>query len=152
MTSDTLVGVWKLLSYERRTSEGQVSYPFGLAPIGYLMYTEDGHMSATVIKNNRALQENDSDEQTNVSHVFSKLWYTWKKRGSFPKYRSATHFNSFCGTYEIVGNTVIHHIEVSLRPDWTDTSQEHVFELDEDKLLLSTSSADTHQYLLWEHA
>ncbi len=44
----SLVGTWKLLSYEVRYSDGSVSYPWGPDAQGFLIYSADGYMMATL--------------------------------------------------------------------------------------------------------
>jgi hypothetical protein len=54
MTQNSLVGTWKLLSLEFRFEDGQVIYPFGKTPIGYLIYTEQGYISVNIMNANRS--------------------------------------------------------------------------------------------------
>jgi hypothetical protein len=44
-THSTLVGAWRLLSWENRTADGQVTYPMGIDALGSLLYTADGRFS-----------------------------------------------------------------------------------------------------------
>jgi hypothetical protein len=44
MTQDTLIGTWRLVSWEFRDAEGHVSYPMDRDASGYLTYTPDGYM------------------------------------------------------------------------------------------------------------
>ena len=45
--SDSLVGVWKLVSYVATDAQsGESLFPFGEHPNGYLIYTAGGRMSA----------------------------------------------------------------------------------------------------------
>jgi hypothetical protein len=43
--SEKFIGTWKLVSFEMRSADG-VTYPFGNDPVGYLMYNDEGYMSA----------------------------------------------------------------------------------------------------------
>ena len=47
-------------------------------------------------------------------------------------------FFSYCGKYEVFEDRVIHHIEVSLYPDWVKEKRERFYKFEEDKLILST--------------
>jgi len=40
-----------------------------------------------------------------------------------------TSFLSYCGTYDIQGNTVVHHVKAAMVPDWigTDLKREYLF-------------------------
>src|ERR1043166_9590255 len=51
--SDQFVGAWKLISFERRTTAGQVSYPMGPNPVGRITYDARGRMSAQLMRPDR---------------------------------------------------------------------------------------------------
>lgn len=53
MAKKPLIGVWRLVSLELRGADGQVQYPYGSDPVGYLIYDEDGYMSVAVMATNR---------------------------------------------------------------------------------------------------
>ena len=64
---------------------------------------------------------------------------------------------SYCGRYEVNGDKVIHHIEVSLFPNWVGVRQERMYELDGDRLTLSTplmlvGGRRLSTHLIWERA
>jgi len=46
----TLLGTWRLVSYEARDSEGRVHYPLGENVSGLLVYDGGGNMSAHVMR------------------------------------------------------------------------------------------------------
>jgi hypothetical protein len=45
---DALVGAWRLVSWEKRAADGQVTYPMGVDAIGYLIYMADGCCSVMI--------------------------------------------------------------------------------------------------------
>src|SRR5437870_12915730 len=51
----SLLGTWRLISYEARDSEGRVHYPLGENVSGLLIYDGGGNMSAHVMRNDRPL-------------------------------------------------------------------------------------------------
>lgn len=54
MTSNPLIGTWRLISWETRSVDGQkISYPLGKDAVGYIMYNEDGDMFVAIIRPNR---------------------------------------------------------------------------------------------------
>lgn len=62
---------------------------------------------------------------------------------------------SYCGKYEVQGNKVIHHIEVSLFPNWSGVDQVRFFEFDGNRLSLSTpplllAGKQKTAQLIWE--
>ncbi len=134
------IGTWRLISCEIRDSEGQVSYPFGEDALGFLIYTDDGYMSGTLMRANRP--------HFAVGDVLG---------GTLEEQAMATQtYLAYCGRYEIQDNKVIHHVESSLFPNWVGVDQARFFEFKEGKLVLSTpqilaSGKESVGYLIWEH-
>jgi hypothetical protein len=122
MTKNRLVGTWRLVSYEIRGPDGQILYPFGENPVGYLMYGEDGYMHAALMKANRPRM---SVEMLVLGTTEEKAW-------------AAVYFESYCGRYEIKGDKVFHHVEVSLNPNWPGEVLERGMQLKDDTLVLTT--------------
>jgi hypothetical protein len=118
---DSLIGAWRLLSFEFRNKDGQVSYPFGEDAVGYIIYSQDGYVSITIMSANRP--KFASGDITGGS--------------SEEKISAVDTFYSYCGRYEVRGDRVIHHLEVSLFPNWIGADQERIFELEDSKLILS---------------
>jgi hypothetical protein len=51
---EQLIGAWTLVSYEERPLDGSPSfYPMSEQPVGIIMYTPDGYMSAQLMKPGR---------------------------------------------------------------------------------------------------
>jgi hypothetical protein len=118
-----LVGAWRLLSWENRAADGQIIYPMGADALGYLLYTADGRFSVTISRRGRAgfaagdLLSGTTEEQA----------------------RAVEGFVAYAGRYSFHGDRVIHHVELSLFPNWVGTDQERWVELAGDRLILSTS-------------
>jgi len=105
--------------------DGQVTDPWGKNTVGYIMYNEDGYMSVSVMSANR-----------------SKFISGDMKGGTVEeKAAAAGTYISYCGKYEIQGDAIIHHIELSLFPNWVAVGQKRIFKLEDNKLSLSTSPA-----------
>jgi hypothetical protein len=51
----SLLGTWRLLSFEARDSKGQLQFPLGKHVSGLLVYDAYGNMAAHVMKNDRPL-------------------------------------------------------------------------------------------------
>jgi hypothetical protein len=45
-----LIGTWKLMSYEDRSAGTPPEYPYGINPVGLLIYDETGHMAIQIMK------------------------------------------------------------------------------------------------------
>jgi hypothetical protein len=139
MSLDHFVGTWKLFSFELRSSIGEVTYPFGRDAVGYIMYTNEGFMSVNFMK---------ADRLNYVSGDFLK--------GTAEEKISAIDtFQSYCGRYEVSGNKVVHHIEVSSFPNWSGVDQERFFKFKENNLELNTppillGGKNQTAHLVWE--
>lgn len=123
MTPNPLIGSWRLMSWENRSIDGQkISYPLGRDAVGYIMYSQDGYMSVTIMRPNRA-----------------KFAAGDLLGGSIEeKAQAAETYVSYCGRYEFRGDTVIHHVELSSFPNWVGVDQERLVKLNGNRLTLST--------------
>ncbi len=54
------------------------------------------------------------------------------------KVHAVDTYVSYCGRYEFQGDVVIHHVELSLFPNWVGVDQERLAELRGNRLTLST--------------
>lgn len=121
MSADLFVGAWRLLSLEARTSTGDVSYPYGPDAAGYLLYTREGYMSVSVMRARRAHFALPDGLQAPAE----------EKVTAFDTY------SSYSGWYEVRGQKVIHHVEISLFPNWSGKEQERFFAFSGDRLTLT---------------
>ena len=48
MADNPLVGAWKLVGYECKVGERKLDPPLGPDAVGYILYTESGHMSVQI--------------------------------------------------------------------------------------------------------
>ena len=122
MACNPFVGVWRLVSFELRSVDGRVTYPFGRDAVGYIMYSEEGYMSAALMSTNRSKFASEDILGGSTEE----------------KVAAADTYVSYCGKYEIQGDKVIHRIEVSFFPNWIGVNQERIFEFDGDRLSLNT--------------
>ncbi len=54
MTSNPLIGTWRLISWETRSVDGQkITYPLGKDAVGYIMYNADGYMFVAISRPSR---------------------------------------------------------------------------------------------------
>ena len=140
MTSNPLIGTWRLISWETRSVDGQkISYPLGKDAVGYIMYNEDGYMFVAIMRPNR------------VRFAAGDLL------GGSPeeKVQAADTYVSYCGRYEFRGGTVIHHVDLSLFPNWVGVEQERLVEFRGNRLTLSTrpillGGVQRTAHLIWE--
>jgi Lipocalin-like domain len=137
--ADALVGAWRLVSWQNQAADGQVTYPMGTDAMGYLLYGADGRFSVTISRKGRA--------RFAASDLLSGT--------AEEKARALEGFVAYAGRYTFHGDRVIHHVELSLFPNWVGSDQERWVELAGDRLTLSASPlllAGTRQVprLVWE--
>jgi hypothetical protein len=116
-----LVGAWRLVSWENRAADGQRSYPMGVDARGYLIYTADGRFSVTISRADRPAFAGADLLGGAVSE----------------KARAAEGFVAYAGRYTCRDEHVVHHVELSLFPNWVGTDQQRLADLSEDTLILS---------------
>ena len=120
---DALVGAWRLVSWENQAADGQVTYPMGTDAIGYVLYAANGRFSVTISRRDRAgFAAGDLLSGTTQE-----------------KARALEGFVAYAGRYSFYGDRIIHHVELSLFPNWVGTDQERWVELAGDRLTLSAS-------------
>lgn len=141
--STRLVGTWLLVDFARVVDGEVVSRPLGDRPTGQLTYQPDGRMSALLMRRDRPWQPS-----------LSFLDASDRDRGVV-----ALGFTGYGGTYEIVGSTVTHHVEMSLYPDHVGTDLVRTISWVDDRLVLSTIPLRTrsdrrqfHDRLEWRPA
>jgi hypothetical protein len=120
---DALVGAWRLVSWENQAADGQVTYPMGTDPIGYVIYAADGRFSITISRRDRVGFAADD-----------LLGGTTEEKA-----RAVEGFVAYAGRYSFHGDRVIHHVELSLFPNWVGSDQQRWVELAADRLTLSAS-------------
>jgi hypothetical protein len=113
--------------------------PWGPTPWGYLLYTASGRFSVTISRRGRA-----------GFAAGDLLSGTTEERA-----RAVEGFVAYAGRYSFHGDRVIHHVELSLFPNWVGTDQQRSVELSGDRLVLSASPlllAGTQQVprLVWQ--
>ncbi len=139
MPEDSLVGTWRLVSWEDRDAQGQVSWPVGQDAHGYIMYTAEGYMSVQIMMASRPLFA--------AGDLLSG--------SSAEQAGAAATYIAYAGRYERRENAVIHYVELSLFPNWVGTQQERLLELSGDRLTLSThpillGGRQQEAHLIWE--
>jgi hypothetical protein len=137
----SLLGTWRLVSFEARDSNGQLQFPLGKQVFGQLSYDAGGNMSAHVMRNDRPLfAANDPGRGTDA-----------EVRAAFDGH------TSYFGTYTIdpASKTVTHHVRGASYPNWIGHDQLRQFKFEDSRLLLSSppivSGGESLNYVLtWE--
>jgi hypothetical protein len=117
-----LSGTWDLIGWRRIADNGSITYPLGEDARGLLIYADNGRMSVHMAAANRA-QVPGGDPL-----------------GGDPEARAGAYstYLAYFGSYEVQGQNVVHHIDESLYPSWSDEKQVRPFTLESDQLVLHT--------------
>lgn len=110
--SNTIVGTWRLVA----------ASPNSPLRAGYITYTGDGRMSAI------------------LSHGGRKPLSTGDRISASIEERAeafATLF-AYAGSYDVVGDKVVHHVEISSVENWVNTDLIRLVQFDGDKIILTT--------------
>ena len=142
---DQLVGAWKLVSYVEKPVDGSApNYPLSESPLGIIMYTPDGYMSAQLVHPGRP-------------RFASGDWF----RGTEEEIKEeALGYIAYCGPFHTDEDkqTLTHSMFVSLFPNWLGQTQPRVVKIEGDMLHLSTATPiisggkETNSYLTWKRA
>jgi hypothetical protein len=100
-----LTGTWRLVDWTFTVNGSRPTHPWGGNPSGLLTYTEDGRMSAALMSHNRP----EVPTRT-LSAAPTDL-----------KAAAAAGYLTYAGSYTFDGDDVLHHIELSLMPNWVGT-------------------------------
>jgi hypothetical protein len=121
---EELVGAWTLVSWvQTDITTGEEFLPMGDSPLGFILYTHDGYMSAQLATPDRA-KFADGD----------------MNRGTLEEYTVAgKSYLAYSGPYHVdeARRTVEHGMAISLFPNWTGDRQLRIVELDGDELRLN---------------
>src|ERR1700680_2137391 len=136
-----IVGTWRLTSFtEENLDTGAVSHPFGETARAFVIYEANGYVATIFTSPDRKspLASGPTDREAN---------------DLYPS------MIAFAGRYELIGNRLVYHPEISWNEAWNGTTQERVFEVDRDRLEVKSvpvvsalTGARTAFSLTWERA
>lgn len=119
-----LIGTWTLVAFESHDVDtNHTIYPFGEQAIGFIIYTNDGFMSAQLM--NPSLRSDEESQDDFAESMGQFLAYSGPFEISDP---ASAKDNSV---------KVTHHLEVSSYPTWLGSRQERVATIVGDILYLS---------------
>jgi Lipocalin-like domain len=106
---DSLIGTWRLVSYEAHDAQGKISHPLGKNLLGLLCYTKDGFMSMQAMREDRP-GYSSSDLPTSLMDEMAA---------------AAGRYVAYAGRFSVdeAAATVTHHVQVSLSPTLVGTDQ-----------------------------
>ncbi len=112
MSEAKLVGTWALERFTLELPDGSRIEPLGTAPMGRLVYTAGGFMSAHLMP---------GDGVADGAAPVATLGY--------------------CGRWRVEGDRVLHAVEISSRPGMTGTTQVRPMAIEGDRLVLTSERA-----------
>jgi hypothetical protein len=124
MNVNSLIGTWKLVSFQSRSKDSTVTYPWGKDTIGYYIFSADGYMNVALM-NAKRKQYLSGD----MLHGSAE-----------EKIAAAESYLSYAGRYEVRGNKIVVHCEVSFFPNWIGSEQVRFFEFSDDENTLTLST------------
>jgi Lipocalin-like domain len=134
-----VVGAWSLVTFDTDERNGPSKPRFGQDPVGYLLYTADGHMAAVLAGTHRpALKSPSGSSSTEEQRTQALL-----------------NFLAYAGRYEVRGDRVFHHVEVSVFTNLMGTTLERQFKIEGDMLTIRTVPPEiwnSSNILVWKRA
>jgi len=124
LNGESLIGAWRLVTFEFKKGNGDIIYPFGAEAVGSMIYTESGHYSGQLMRNDRLMLKSKDQLKATDEEARSNF------EGCI----------SYFGTYEIDkdASTIIHHVTGSVFPNMQGRDQKRIFEIRGDQLQLTT--------------
>ena len=123
------IGTWVLESFTEKGEASGVLYPLGTDPIGLLIYTEDGSVSAQLMKSGR-------------KEVSADLWDVAHAAGLA---ELAEGYIGYCGRFTVHEDSkqVVHTPIVALIPNLVHHAQLRTYSIDGQQLTLETQRSGT---------
>ncbi|MFM9943471.1 MAG: lipocalin-like domain-containing protein [Hyphomicrobiaceae bacterium] len=134
VTARDLIGGWQLESWSLVYEDGRpAEYPLGSNALGYILYTPDGHMSATLCRASR--QPFATGNAAEKAQAYDDSF-------------------AYAGRYEVKGEAVFHAIEVATNPALIGITSTRNVHLDGRRLILTGPdfSPDTPRFhrIIWQ--
>jgi hypothetical protein len=131
----SLIGAWRLENWALVYEDGRApEYPLGSDAVGFLLYTDDGHVSATLARARRKTAAGDGN-------------------GSAQPHDDCF---AYAGRYEVRSGAVFHSIEVSTNRALIGVTSTRQITLDGSRLTLSgpdfSPNVPLYQRIIWRRA
>ena len=123
---EKLVGTWKLVSASSSTASGEWNgTPFGPNSTGFLTYTQNGRVAATISYGGRKRLSSSDPLSAPVDEQAEAF----------------TSFIAYAGRYTLHGDKIIHHVEIASIQDWVDTDLVRSIKFEGERIVLATPPA-----------
>lgn len=136
LLSEKIVGAWELVEQVSYKSNGEKHYPLGKDAKGFIMYTNDGYMSAHLMALNRPKYSTGEPYKGTIEEMAA----------------AAEGYMAYAGIYEVddENNILHHHATVSMNPTWVDVVQVRKIKFENDLMYITT--ADNSALIVWKRA
>jgi hypothetical protein len=138
-TAEGIVGAWSLVSFNVDEGKGEAKPRFGADPVGYLIYSADARMAAVLAGTHRPALNSPTGSSDSEEHRTEAL----------------RNFLAYAGRYDVRGDHVFHHVEVSVFTNLVGTTLERQFQLKGDTLTIRTLPPEiwgSSNVLVWKRA
>lgn len=131
LSRNDLIGVWTLEDTYAEDDDGNRTPALGDDPIGRIMYTADGYMTAMTGRGDRQLPATGASEAD--------------KAAAFDSYMT------YAGRWTLRDNVVTHQIEYATNPNWIGTVRDRTIDYQGDRMVFSGLAADgvTRGIIIW---
>ena len=104
---EVLVGRWDIVSWVQAYDDGRRQYPMGEDLHGFIRYGDDGDMTVMIARRDRP------------NFSTGGQW----DAADHEKAAAYESMLAYAGRYELDGDHVVHHVDMSLFPGWTGGQQ-----------------------------
>lgn len=119
---EQLLGGWHLDRWDYTVDGEFRGYPMGEDAIGQIVYTDNGRVAAILSFADR--ERFDADQ--------------FHKATTEEQAAAGVTYVSYGGSFEVVDDRVLHHVEYSLFPNWVGTDLVRTISWDEGRLVLTS--------------
>jgi hypothetical protein len=133
-----LVGAWDLDEWSEIHSDGTKAYPLGEDALGQLLYSEDGHVAAQLVRAPRTKFEAED----------------WRAASHNEAARAFKEYFGYFGTYsnDLGRKAVIHHVRGAWFPNVEGSDQARTFKFGQGRLVLDADTDWGRVRIVWRRA
>jgi len=130
------IGVWRLLECTEVNTQGEITYPWGKNPMGYIIYTKEGIVSVQIMRKERSPFDHNTPFYDPATNDLSL----------------AHDYNAYFARFTLDPATqhVFHTVEGHINPLKIGKKKIRAYEFYDNKLQLTTENEPTVRNLLWE--
>jgi len=144
-TAADFVGTWRLLDYSFIHEDGVIEHPWGTDVRGYLLYSAEGYMSGNLSPANDWASRRARLTAALKAHDVRLAGRAAGRRD----------YIAYTGRYTVEEDTITHHVEASLFPNWVGRPELRYYKFEGDTLTLRTGPVPSGKHtiiaqLVWQ--